>query len=369
MTLRARNRSQAEYGLRLDESLSDPQSTIEKEESSMHELKPWQQLLQMITGYWTSRAIYVSAKLRIADHLKDGPRTAEELAAAAGVASGPLYRVLRALAGVGVFAQQADGRFRLNPLAEPLREGGPESLRALAVMFGEEHDRCWDDLFETVRAGETAFDRLYGRPYFAYLGVNPGQAEIFDAAMTGFTGRAMRAMLDAYDLSGVETLADVGGGLGTNLAAALARYPAMRGLLFDRPHVVARARPVLDAAGVADRCAVEGGDFFEAAPSGADAYLLGHILHDWDDARAGLILDNLRRAMPSWAKLLLVEYVLPEGDGASFAKLLDLNMMVMLGGRERTEAEYRKLFAAHGFRLTCVVPTAGDVSVVEARPY
>src|SRR4029077_18444342 len=151
---------------------------------------------------------------------------------------------------------------------------------------------------------------------------------------------------------------DVGGGLGTNLTAALSRYPAMRGLLFDQPHVVQRARPRLEGAGISDRCTVFGGDFFKSAPRGADAYLLGHILHDWDDAKAGLILDQLRRAMPAWAKLLLVEYVLPEGDGASFRKLLDLHMMVLLGGLERTEAEYRRLFAAHGFRLTRVVPTA-----------
>jgi hypothetical protein len=175
-------------------------------------------------------------------------------------------------------------------------------------------------------------------------------------------------MLDAYDLSGVETLADVGGGLGTNLTAALGRYPEMRGLLFDRPHVAERARPLLEAAGVAGRCAALGGDFFESAPGGADAYLLGHILHDWDDARAGRILDNLRRAMAPGAKLLLVEHVLPEGDGASFGKLLDLHMMVLLGGLERTEAEYRRLFAAHGFRLTRVVPTAADTSVIEGRP-
>jgi O-methyltransferase domain/Dimerisation domain len=368
MTAAARNRPQAGTGLRLNQGLSDPQGTAENGESSMNEPQPWQQLLQMIIGSWVSRAIYAAAKLRVADRLKDGPRTAEELAAVAGVAPGPLYRLLRALAGVGVFAQQDGGRFRLNPLAEPLREGGPESLRALAVMLGEEQDRCWDDLCETVRTGETAFDRLYGQPLFAYLGEHPEQAQIFDAAMTGFSSRAMRAMLDAYDLSGVATLADVGGGLGTNLTAALGRYPAMRGVLFDRPHVVERARPVLEAAGVSGRCKVEGGDFFEAAPGGADAYLLGHILHDWDDARAGRILDNLRRAMPAGAKLLLVEHVLPEGDGASFGKLLDLHMMVVAGGRERTEAEYRQLFAAHGFRLTRVVPTAGDISVVEGRP-
>jgi hypothetical protein len=164
MTFPAHHRAQAEYRLRLDQSLSDPQSTIENAESSMNEPQPWQQLTQMIVGSWVSRAIYVAAKFRIADHLKDGPRGAEELAAAVDVAPWPLYRVLRALAGVGVFAQQADGRFRLNPLAELLRESGPDSLRALAVMIGEEQDRCWDDLCETVRTGEAAFERLYGRP-------------------------------------------------------------------------------------------------------------------------------------------------------------------------------------------------------------
>jgi hypothetical protein len=334
----------------------------------MREPQPAQQLTQMITGCWTSRAIYVAAKLRLADHLADGPCWPDELAEAAGVAPRPLYRLLRALAGVGVFAQEADGRFRLNPLAEPLREGGPESLRALAVMIGEEQDRCWDDLCETIRTGETAFDRLYGRPVFDYLAEHPEQAEIFDTAMIGFTGQAMRAVLDAYDLSGVAILADVGGGLGTNLAAALGRYPGMLGLLFDQPHVIERARPRLEAAGVGVRCAVQGGDFFERAPVGADAYMLGHIIHDWDDAKAGLILDNLRRAMPNGAKLLLVEYVLPEGNGASFGKLLDLQMMVAIGGLERTEAEYRQLFAAHGFRLTRVVPTAGEISVIEGVP-
>src|SRR5262249_16795554 len=182
------------------------------------------------------------------------------------------------------------------------------------------------------------------------------------------SSRAMRAVLDAYDLSDVGTLADVGGGLGTNLTAALGRYPAMRGLLFDRPHVIERARPLLEAAGVAGRCAVAGGEFFEAAPGGADVYLLGHILHDWDDAKAGLILNTLRRAMPAGAKLLLVEYVLPEGDGQAFGKLLDLHMMVLLGGLERTEAEYRRLFADHGFRPTRVVPTTGDISRGEGVP-
>jgi hypothetical protein len=186
--------------------------------------------------------------------------------------------------------------------------------------------------------------------------------------MTAFGGRATQAVLDAYDFSDVGILADVGGGLGSNLASILCRYPAMRGVLFDRWHVVERARPLLETAGVSDRCAIKGGDFFIAAPGGADAYLLGHILHDWDDTRAGLILDTLHRAMPAGARLLVVEHVLPEGDGPSLGKLLDLHMMVVAGGLERTEAEYGRLFADHGFRLTRVVPTADGTAVVEGRP-
>jgi hypothetical protein len=276
--------------------------------------------------------------------------------------------VFRALAGYGIFTHEADGRFRLNPLAGFLREGGADSLRALAVMLGEEQYRSWDELPETVRTGEAAFDRLYGKPLFAYLGEHPDQAQIFNEAMTAYGGRATDAMLDAYDLSDVTTLADVGGGLGANLARILGRYPGMRGVLFDQPDVVARAHPLLKAEGVSGHCTVEGGDFFETAPSDADAYLLSHILHDWDDARAGSILDTLRQAMPEKARLLVVETVLPDGAGPSFGKLVDLHMMVLAGGRERTEAEYRKLFASHGFRLTHVVPTAADVSVVEGRP-
>jgi hypothetical protein len=186
--------------------------------------------------------------------------------------------------------------------------------------------------------------------------------------MTGVSADFTRAMLDACDLSDVRTLADIGGGLGANLARILGRYPTMRGVLFDQPQVVARARPLLEAAGVSGRCVVEGGDFFATAPGGADAYLLGNTLHDWDDASAGRILDTLRRAMPVEARLLVVDPVLPEGDGASFRKLLDVHLMVAFGGQERTETEHQRLFAAHGFRLTRVVPTAGDVSVVEGVP-
>jgi hypothetical protein len=348
--------------------------TIEQEDSRRREPQPWQQLFEKITGLWVSRAIYAAAKLRIADHLAAGPRSAEEIAAAVGVAARPLYRVLRALAAAGVFAQQADGRFRLNPAADLLRENRADSMWAAAIMLGEDQDRCWGDLIETVRTGEPAFERLFGLPVFEYLGEHPEQARIFDAAMTGFSSRETGLILEAYDLSDVRTLADIGGGAGSKLAGILKRYPAMRGLLFDLPHVVERARPLLEAAGLAERCEIQGGDFFERAPAGADAYVLGHIIHDWDDARAGRILDSLRRAMSSGARLLVVEYVIPDvdalapGNGAWLSKWLDLHMMVAVGGLERTEAEYRRLFTDHGFRLTRVVPTSGDISIIEGVP-
>jgi O-methyltransferase domain/Dimerisation domain len=322
-----------------------------------------QQLLDLIIGSWVSRSIHAAAKLRIADQLADGPKSADELAEAVMAAPGPLHRLLRALTGVGVF-RQADGRFHLNPLAEFLLESRPDSLWAVAVLIGDQ-DRCWGDLLETVRTGEVAFDRLYGRPIFDFYDDHPEQARVFDRAMAEFSGRETKALLDAYDFSGVGTLADIGGGTGTRLAAILGRHPAMRGVLFDVPRAAERARATLETAGVSDRCAVRAGDFFRAAPGGADAYLLGHILHDWDDAEAGLILDTVRRAAAPGAKLLVVEYVASDGDGAPFAGLIDLHMMLLTGGLERTEVQYRHLLAGHGFRLTRVVPAAGSLSVVE----
>jgi hypothetical protein len=236
-------------------------------------------------------------------------------------------------------------------------------------MLGEEQDRCWGDLLETVRTGEPAFERLYGQPVFNYLAERPEQARIFDAAMSNFSAQETQAVLDAYDFSDVKTLADIGGGIGSKLVRILGRYPAMQGVLFDLPHVVERARTALDSAGALGRCDVRAGSFFESAPGGADAYLLSHIIHDWDDEKAGLNLDKLRRAIPARGRLLVVEYVVPErGDGASFSKWIDLHMMVAAGGLERTETEYRRLLADHGFRLSRVVPTATEISVVEGVP-
>jgi len=329
---------------------------------------PQDRMARMITGYWVSQMVYVAAKLGLADRLAGGPRTAEELAQDTGTHARSLYRLLRALASVGVFSEDDGGRFRLTPLAECLRGDLPGSQRAMAVMMGEEHYRCWGDLLESVRTGETAFDRLYGQPVFAYLGDNTEQAGVFDAAMTAMNGRSTQAVLDAYDLTGVGVLADVGGGNGTNLIGVLGRYPEIKGLLFDLPHVGDRAGANIEAAGLSGRCEIIGGDFFETIPGGADAYFLRHIIHDWDDERAESILRNIRKSMPEGARLLVVEHVLPPGDEPSFGKLLDLNMLQLPGGVERTDAEFRRLFEGAGFRLSRIVPTEGDLSVIEGEP-
>ncbi|MEA2565547.1 MAG: hypothetical protein QOD49_724, partial [Actinomycetota bacterium] len=318
--------------------------------------------------YWVSQMVHVAAKLGLADRLADGPKTADELAQATETHARSLYRLLRALASVGIFSEDDDQRFSQTPLSEILRRDVPGSQWAMAVMMGDEHYHAWGDLLESVRTGRTAFDRLYGKPMFEYLGEHPEQAEVFDAAMTSIHGRETQAVLDAYDLSGIGVLADIGGGNGSNLTGILGRYPEMKGVLFDLPHVVGRAAVNLDKAGLSNRCEVVGGDFFGPIPVEADAYFLRHIIHDWDDEKAGLILRNIRTSMPRRAKLLVVEHVLPPGDEPSFGKLLDLNMLLLPGGVERTAEEFRRLYEGSGFRLSRIVPAQGDLSVIEGEP-
>ncbi len=326
---------------------------------------PQQQMAQLITGYWVSQAVYVAAKLGLADRLRDGPRSADDLARETSSDPRSLFRLLRALASVGVFAEDSGGRFGMTPLADCLRGDVPGSQRAMAVMAGEEHFRSYGELLYSVRTGRTAFDKVYGEPVFEFLSHHPEQAKLFDRAMVSVHGRETAAMLDAYDFAGVGVLADVGGGNGSVLTAVLQKYPAMRGILFDLPGVAERAKANVQAAGVAGRCRVVGGSFFESVPGGADAYLLRHIIHDWDEGRCTQILRNLQRAMGEGGRLLVVEGVVPPGNGPSFTKLLDLTMLAIPGGQERTREEYEALFRAGGFRLTRVVPTEAEVSVIE----
>jgi len=326
-------------------------------------------LPSLMTGFWISQSIYAAAKLDLAEQIHEhGPQSAEQLAAATKTRPDALYRLLRALASVGIFREDDDRRFALTPSADLLRSGVEGSQRSLAIMMGEEHFASWGQLMHSLQTGESAFEHVFGEPVFNWLSKHPEQAKVFDEAMVGVHGRETGAMLDAYDFSGLEVVADVGGGNGSVLGGLLARYPAMRGMLCDLPGVVERAAPGIAAAGLSDRLRTVATDFFREVPSGADAYLMRHIIHDWTDQQALEILRNVRRAMQQSGRLLVIESVIRPGNHPDFAKLLDLNMLVITGGQERTRAEFEALFSAAGFRLTQITDTRAGVSVIEGRP-
>ncbi len=322
-----------------------------------------QQLAKLTIGGWTTQAIHVAAELGIADLLADGPRTVEELARHTNSHSGSLYRVLRALASIGIFAEEANGRFSLTPVADHLRSDIPNSLRSFAMMAGAEFYQSWGNLLHSTRTGEAGFQERFGMPFFQYMTEHPDRHAIYDAAMMIHGVAETEPMLDAYDFSTFRVVADIGGGSGRMLAAILNRYPGVEGILFDLPAVVDRSRTVISELGLCERCRLIGGDFFASAPA-ADAYVLRHILHDWDDAEAVAILGNCRHAMNPGGRVLVVETVIPPLNEPCFGKWLDL-MMLIVGGRERTEEQYRQLFSQAGLILSRIVPTAHEVSIIE----
>ena len=322
----------------------------------------------MMTGFWVSQSIYVAAKLGLADLLADGPQTAEELADATGTNAAALYRLLRALASVSIFREDEQHRFAMTPTAEPLRS----DVDRLAAPHGH-HDgrRALQKLDRAALHGPHGPVRVQEslrQPVFDWMSRHPEQAALFDQAMVSVHGRETSAMIEAYDFSSIGVLADVGGGNGSVLRGVLAAHPQMRGMLCDLSGVIERSRPAIAAAGFADRMRLIPTNFFEEVPAGAEAYLMRHIIHDWDDQESLQILRNVRRAVTPEGRLLVVEGVIPPGNDPNFTKLLDLNMMVIPGGKERTEVEYRELFQAAGFRLTSITPTQTDVSVIEGRP-
>ncbi|MBA3823250.1 MAG: methyltransferase [Ktedonobacterales bacterium] len=333
-----------------------------------HPLPPSAALLQMMTGYWVSQGIYVAAKLGLADLLTEGPCSINELAAATQTQAGPLYRVMRALASVGIFEEGDAEWFTLTPLAQLLQSNTADSMRALAMMYAEEQYRAWGDILFSLQTGTPAFEHSFGTRYFDYLATHPEASQVFNAAMVGWTTQIVDAVVAAYDFASVSTIVDVGGGHGALLAAILTTSPATQGILFDQPHVVTSAEPFLRAAGIHDQCQGVGGDFFADIPAGADVYVLAQILHDWDDKHSMAILRQVRQAVPSHGKLLIIELVLPEGNEPFLGKWLDLHMLVMLGGRERTAAQYATLLRASGFESVRVIPTAAGQSIVEALP-
>lgn len=326
------------------------------------------ELLEMINGYWLTQAIYVAAKLGIPDLVAKKPKTAQAIATSCHTDARATYRLMRALASLGLFEETEDRRFRSTPCSELLRSDVPGSLRGVALYSGDpEHYRAWGELLYSVQTGARAFDRVFGKRVFDYMAEHPEVARTFDAAMTGYTAEVARAITENYDFSGIRKIVDVGGGAGTMLAEILDANPKIAGTLVDLPHVIERARGFLASRGLTGRCELVEADFFQSIPAGGDAYMLKWIIHDWEDERAVMILKNCRRAMKRSARLLLAEAVLSPGDSPDFAKLLDLNMLVMTGGLERTEEQWKKLLRASGFEMESFQPVHPMVSIIVSR--
>jgi hypothetical protein len=328
---------------------------------------PATHLRRLVSGFQLSQALSVAATLGVADLLADGPRTSDDLADATDSHPDAVYRLLRALAAAGVL-HEADGRrFSLTELGEPLRRDAAESVHGWAAFIGRPYYRAaWSELLHSVRTGENAFRHVHGVDPWTYRAERPDESAVFDRAMESSTRGSIAAMLAAYDFGRFGTVVDVGGGNGTLLAALLETHPALRGVVFDQPHVVDAAAALLRERGLADRCRVEAGSFFDGVPSGGDAYVLKHIVHDWEDADAVAILHAVQAAAGPGAAVLVLERDLGAPNETPVAKLGDLNMLVVPGGRERTEQEYAALFEAAGLEYVRQVRSAAGLSVYEA---
>lgn len=331
-------------------------------------MPPQAQLMQMGMGFIISQAISVAAKLYIADHLKDGAKNAEQLARLTDTDQTALYRLMRALGSVGVFAEDAESNFSLTPLSEFLRSDHPESLRGIThMMCDREHWQAHGNLMHSVKTGGIAFEGAFGQPFFPYIQDKPEVAQIFDDAMTSFSRTVGAAVAAVYDFSEEKVIADIGGGHGRLLSSVLKTNENARGILFDQPQVVAGAEKVLEEAGVSNHVEIVGGDFFAEIPISADVYLMKHIIHDWNDDESLTILSNIAKSAPAGAKVLLIESVVEAEKGVpSMSKVMDLNMLAMTSGKERTAAEYAALFERAGFKLTAVFQTPSPLQIVEA---
>lgn len=325
-------------------------------------------LEQMIMGFRVTQLVHVAAKLGLADQLADGTKSAAELARSCECHPDALYRTLRALANIGVLVELPQQRFQLAAMGQYLRSSVPGSLHAEAILYGESWLwSSYSQLIHSVRTGEPAFKKAHDSAFFEYLAQHGHAAQSFNAAMTAFSAREVGAILAAYDFSRVRRLVDVGGGHGRLMSAVLAAHPELEGILFDQPAVIASVEEQLKA-NLGSRCELIGGDFFESVPEGGGTYLLKSVIHDWDDDRACKILENCQRAMGPDGTLLLIERMIGELNEPSEAKLFDINMMAMLGGRERTQPEYQALLNSAGFRLTRLTATRSPLSILEAMP-
>jgi hypothetical protein len=325
--------------------------------------------MRLINGYQVSQALHAAAALGVADHLKDGPKPSDALAAACGAHPPSLYRLLRALAAVGVFHEAEGRQFSLTPLGRCLAGDAPGSRRDYARWIGTPGQwQSWGDLLHSIRSGESATRFTWGVDAWTYRGQHPEERAVFDAAMTALSRAEAGAVIEAYDFGRFGCVVDVGGGEGHLLAAILLACPAARGVLLDRPEVAAAAERVFASAGLAQRCRVVGGDFFRSVPGGGDAYMVKSVLHDWDDGAAAGILRTCRRAMPAAATLLVVERVVGPPNQDPNGKFFDLNMLVQYGALERTREQFGDLLRGDGFELVEVVPTRSPLSVIVARP-
>jgi hypothetical protein len=349
--------------------MSDPRVGLSPDESpTPAEQSPLEVMLLLIGGFWMSRAISAAASLGLADWLKERPRTLTELAELTGTHPPSLYRLLRVLTSVGIFEENQPKQFQSTPLGSTLESGSPGSVRALAVgQLGSDHYRAWGELLYSLKTGAPAFEKVFGMSVWDYYKRNPDNAATFQEVMTALTVVVDSAVLEAVDLADSSVIVEVGGGRGDLLCSFLSRYPDARGILHDVPDQVEAAAGRIAAAGLAGRCRVVGGDFMKSVPEGGDSYLLKWILHDWDDEPCLEILGNCFSVMQPGGRLWLIESIIPEGSAPAVSKLLDLNMLVITGGRERTVGEYRQLVEHAGFTFGRVIPTDTLVSVIECR--
>jgi len=333
-------------------------------------IPPQLYLFELGTAMWTAQCLHAIARLGVAEHLESGPGSAEQIAAALDLHAPSLYRVLRMLCGYGIFAEDANRRFALTHIGEKLLPGVPGSAHAMLVYNGQKwQTEPYAQVEFTLRTGKPAFDHAFGMPFFDYVAAHQDVASQFDRAMTSVSQLHASAVLGAYDFSNIGTLVDVGGGNGLLLSAILSANPQVRGILFDLPRVVEQARPQLAAAGVAERCDIQEGDFFERVPAGADAYMMSHIVHDWDDDRCRTLLRACRAGMAPEARLLVIDVIIAPGDNRfDQGKLTDMQMLFVLTGRERTALEFRDLLASAGFTIRRIVRTAAPECIIEAIP-
>lgn len=330
---------------------------------------PHVQVIQMAIAIWASRAIYAAAKLGIADLLAAGPKTADQLAAAVDAHPRSIYRLMRALASRGLFTETAPKTFALTPLGAALQTGAPGAARgAVLTLAGDWQWKAWDEFLYSLNTGKPAMDKAWGVPLFDYLVQHEQDGLLFDEAMVGMHAAEGPAVAAVYDFSGFDSIVDLGGGTGSLLTAILRTNPKPRGTVFDLDKTIPGALQRLGDAGLRDRCKAVGGNFFKSVPAGHDCHLLSHVLHDWTDEQSIAILKNCRKAIAKDGRLLILETVLPPGDTPHHGKLLDLLMLTVPGGIERTAEEYAELLEAASFRLSRVIPTATPQSIVEAIP-